>query len=135
MKKLLIISTSAILSLGFAASANAASCKAKDIKGSWIGKISGEVDNFCLIEFNGSSKISRSNCFLAEDLQSLGTLKGRLKVSKACEVSGSLSQLSPEGEKTEVAVSGQLDPETGVLNGQFTARDQALPFLLVRQWE
>lgn len=135
MKKLLLVSTCAILSLGFAASANAANCKAKDIKGSWVGKISGEVENFCLIELNGSAKISQANCFLAEDLQSLGTLRGRLKVSKACEVSGSLSQVSPEGEKTEVAVSGQLDPKTGVLNGQFMVGDEALPFLLVRQWK
>ncbi len=135
MKKILLVSACAVLSLGFAASAQAASCKAKDLKGSWIGKISGETENFCLIEFNGSAKIANANCFFTDDLQSIGTLKGRLKVSKSCEVSGTLSQVPPEGETSEVGVSGQLDAKTGVMNGEFVVGDEALPFLLVRQWK
>lgn len=135
MKKLLLISTCAVISLGFATTASAANCKAKDLKGAWIGKISDEVESFCLIQFNGSAKISKANCFTTVNLHSLGTLKGRLEVSKACEVSGNLIQVPPAGVPIEVAVSGQLDPKSGVLNGQFVVGDEALPFLLVRQWK
>jgi hypothetical protein len=135
MKKLLLISTCAVISLGFATAASAANCKAKDLKGTWIGKISDEVENFCVIQFNGSAKISKANCFATVTLHPLGTLKGRLEVSKACEVSGDLIQVPPAGLPTEVSVSGQLDPKSGVLNGQFIVGDEALPFLLVRQWK
>jgi hypothetical protein len=135
MKKLLLISTCAVMSLGISTAASAANCKAKDLKGAWIGKISGEVENFCLIQFNGSAKISKANCFTTENLHSLGTLKGRLKVTKACEVSGDLIQVPPAGVPIEVSVSGQLDPKLGVMNGEFVVGDEALPFLLVRQWK
>lgn len=135
MKKLLLVSTCALAWFGVATSANAANCKAKDLKGTWIGKISGELENFCLIEFNGSAKVSKATCFITENLHSLGVLKGRLKVSKACELSGNLIQVPPAGAPTEVSVTGQLDPKAAVVNGQFIVGEEAMPFLLVRQWK
>lgn len=102
---------------GLAGAAQAVECKTKFLVGVWAttdwqGKGWGaDETDICLLQFNTSGQVMSSSCFLGSNTKpDSQNLRGRLSVSKACNVTGTIT-----AGKFSTTVTGKLDPKKGKL--------------------
>jgi len=134
-KTVFAAAAAAAMALGLGVAEAAPKCANKMFVGTWAatdyepGDEADDVD-LCLMQLNTKGQIMAYSCFEATDAKPIRQTQnttGRLTVTKACEVTGTVRQ----GKRART-VTGTLDPVKGVLT--LTVKGDDTPVVFNQQW-
>lgn len=118
----------------FAGTADGADCKTKLLTGVWVGHATVEADYYCLIQVKQNGWITRTSCFNPKTLKPVATLEGRFTVDHACKVTAAFEFKYTTGPATDAKFKGKLDPEKGLMSGDFVVLGASEAYRFSQQW-